>query len=551
MNINATMTQSPESWLKFIPGAAYVTDAQGFVVFYNEASVALWGREPVLGADRWTGAYKLYRSDGEPLRFDESPIAIALKEARPVSDVELIMERPDGSRRLILPHAKPIFDSLGRVTGAVNILTDITDLKNLERRAEESEQKLMGLAATLEEKVKVGMAAVEMKHHELKQSEERYHKMIAEVEDYAILLLDQHGIIQNWNMGAEKIKGYKDVEIVGRHFRVFYTQGDRESGLPERLIDEASRKGKAIHEGWRQRKDGTLFWGSIVITALHAQDGEVIGFSKVTRDLTARRVSEERLRRYSRDLEFQNRELQQFAYAAAHDMKEPLRKLRFYNTSVFDSLKDKLSAKEEQYLTRATGAAIRMQTLIDDLLAYSKASTEGGAFSWVNLADIAADAEVTYQDTMEDSGAKLVIGEMPVVFGIAFQLRQLFENLLGNALKYRDPERTPVIRIFSEKNYYSTNGTIASDDDGHEYFKITVADNGIGFEKEKAEKIFDIFTRLDSRGKFPGTGIGLAICKRVLQNHRGFILADGIPGEGAAFSFFLPTRDDSAAVAED
>ncbi|HXB91697.1 MAG TPA: PAS domain S-box protein, partial [Puia sp.] len=542
---------SPESWLKFIPGAAYVTDAQGFVVFYNEASVALWGREPVLGVDRWTGAYKLYQSDGEPLRFDESPIAIALKEARPVSDVELIMERPDGSRRLILPHAKPIFDSLGRVTGAVNILTDITDLKNLERRAEESEQKLMGLAATLEEKVKVGMAAVEMKHHELKQSEERYHKMIAEVEDYAILLLDQHGIIQNWNMGAEKIKGYKDVEIVGRHFRVFYTQGDRESGLPERLIDEASRKGKAIHEGWRQRKDGTLFWGSIVITALHAQDGEVIGFSKVTRDLTARRVSEERLRRYSRDLEFQNRELQQFAYAAAHDMKEPLRKLRFYNTSVFDSLKDKLSAKEEQYLTRATGAAIRMQTLIDDLLAYSKASTEGGAFSWVNLADIAADAEVTYQDTMEDSGAKLVIGEMPVVFGIAFQLRQLFENLLGNALKYRDPERTPVIRIFSEKNYYSTNGTIASDDDGHEYFKITVADNGIGFEKEKAEKIFDIFTRLDSRGKFPGTGIGLAICKRVLQNHRGFILADGIPGEGAAFSFFLPTRDDSAAVAED
>ena len=137
-------------------------------------------------------------------------------------------------------------------------------------------------------------------------------KMISEeVEDYAILLLDQHGIIQNWNMGAEKIKGYKEVEIVGNHFRVFYTQGDRESGLPERLIDEASQKGKAIHEeeDGGSARNGTLFWGSVVITALRCTQrwrSDRLS-TKVTRDLTARRVSEERLRRYSRDLEFQNR----------------------------------------------------------------------------------------------------------------------------------------------------------------------------------------------------------------------------------------------------
>src|SRR6185437_13985142 len=116
--------------------------------------------------------------------------------------------------------------------------------------------------------------------------DQQYHLMIGEVEDYAILMLDREGIIRNWNKGAEKIKGYTEKEIVGKHFRIFYTPHDREAGLPEQLIDKAVREGKAIHEGWRVRKNGSAFWGSIVITALHDPEGKVVGFSKVTRDLT-------------------------------------------------------------------------------------------------------------------------------------------------------------------------------------------------------------------------------------------------------------------------
>jgi PAS domain S-box-containing protein len=380
------------------------------------------------------------------------------------------------------------------------------------------------------------------------QTEEVYHKMISEIEDYAILMLDKSGVIRNWNVGAEKIKGYKEQEIVGKHFRIFYTPKDRDAHLPEKLIEEAARNGKAIHEGWRQRKDGTLFWGSIVITALHDNTGAVTGYSKVTRDLTARRVAEERMLRYSAELEFQNQELQQFAYAAAHDMKEPLRKLRFYNTSALDSLKGRLSEKEERFLTRAKDAAERMQMLIDDLLTYSKASMEGEASRLVDLGEIVAGVQTTFQDTIEEIGAVIRVKELPQVWGTAFQLRQLFENLVGNALKYRDRARTLVITISAERNYYLPDGTIAENKETREYFKITVGDNGRGFEQERAGRIFDIFQRLDSRKEIGGTGIGLAICKRVLQNHKGFILAQGSRGKGAEFMFFLPVFGTSTEI---
>jgi PAS domain S-box-containing protein len=537
-----------EEWLRYIPGAVYMTDTEGVIVFYNEAAAKLWGRRPDPGIDRWSGAYKTYGMDGSPLLPAASPMAIAIKESRQLAGQELILERPDGSRRMILTQPKPMFDMEGKVAGAVNILVDVTDVKK--DRSWEGEEKSNNMNASLEEKVKVGMAAMERKEGEIRETEERYHKMIAEVEDYAILLLDRDGVIRNWNIGAEKIKGYTEEEIVGRHFRVFYTSGDRKAHLPEKLIDEAANKGKAIHEGWRQRKDGTLFWGSIVITALHDNAGAVIGFSKVTRDLTARRMAEEQLRRYSSDLEFQNQELQQFAYAAAHDMKEPLRKLHFYNSSALESLNGRLSEREERYLTRAKDAASRMQRLIDDLLTYSKTSMEGEALGWVDLAKMAAEAQMTYQDMIEETHAVIEIKDLPVVWGISFQLRQLFENLLGNSIKYRAPGKKLRIRITTERNYYLPDGTIADDKATREYFKITVADNGIGFHQEMAGRIFDIFQRLDTRKDIGGTGIGLAICKRVVQNHKGFMIANGSPGKGAQFMFFLPAVGNSAVRAE-
>ena len=182
-------------------------------------------------------------------------------------------------------------------------------------------------------------------NEELKKSEERYHKMVAEVKDYAIILLDKKGIIQNWNAGAEFIKGYTAAEAVGKSFEMFYTQEDQKNRLPNKLLDEAARMGRVANEGWRVRKDGSRFWGSVVITALHDSNKEIIGFSKVTRDLTERKKAEDQskedaveLERKNRALERVNAEISSFAYVASHDLKEPLRKIQTFASRIPETI---------------------------------------------------------------------------------------------------------------------------------------------------------------------------------------------------------------------
>ena len=370
-------------------------------------------------------------------------------------------------------------------------------------------------------------------------AEEQYHKMVEEVEDYAILMLDSRGIVRNWNKGAQKIKGYTEEEIVGKHFRIFYTKEDREAGLPEKLVAEAVRKGKAVHEGWRVRKDGTTFWGSIVITALHDKDGNVIGFSKVTRDLTERKVAEDQLVRYARQLELQNRELQQFAYAAAHDLKEPLRKVQFYYSAIENDGVDNLSEKQRLYLARSAEAAGRMQRLIEDLLEFTRAAEAASQLETVNLNAVMAEVISFFQDSIDEVGGTVVVSALPQVRGIPFQIRQVFVNLVSNAVKYRDQSRP--LRIEVTGSEVSNPGLGESDEYlPTPFLRIGVKDNGIGFSPEHAERIFDMFERLHGRDAFEGTGIGLAICRKIMGNHKGYIRAQGRPGEGAVFEVFFP-----------
>jgi PAS domain S-box-containing protein len=370
-------------------------------------------------------------------------------------------------------------------------------------------------------------------------AEDQYHKMVEEVEDYAILMLDSRGIVRNWNKGAQKIKGYTEEEIVGKHFRIFYTKEDREAGLPEKLVAEAVRNGKAVHEGWRVRKDGTTFWGSIVITALHDGDGHVIGFSKVTRDLTERKVAEDQLVRYARQLELQNRELQQFAYAAAHDLKEPLRKVQYYYSAIAHEGVDNLSEKQRSYLERSAAAAARMQRLIEDLLAFTRAAEPANQSESVDLNAMVAEVSAFFQESLEEAGGKLVVSALPAVMGIPFQIRQVFVNLISNSIKYRDQSRP--LRIEVTGSEVSNPGL--GEKDAYlptPFLKIRVKDNGMGFGPEYAERIFDMFERLHGRDAFEGTGIGLAICRKIMGNHKGYIRAKGRLGEGAVFEVFFP-----------
>lgn len=373
------------------------------------------------------------------------------------------------------------------------------------------------------------------------KNDERYHKMIDEVEDYAILMLDRDGIIQNWNRGAEKIKGYKEEEIIGKSFKIFYLPEDQQNKVPELLIKTATEQGKATHEGWRVRKDGSVFWGSIVITAIHDdKDGSVIGFTKVTRDLTERKKLEDQLKRYARRLEVQNNELEQFVYIASHDMKEPLRKIIMYNSMVEQVLEGTdVGEKIRVYLDKSVNAASRMEQLINDLLAYSKTSLDEDGFEDVDLNHVLKDALDAYEERLADVNGKVSVGRLPVICAIPFQMRQLFDNLVSNAIKYRHPDRQLQITVKCEE-VENTGAMRLAKTPGGRFYKISVADNGIGFNEAYCEKIFEVFQRLVSRNAYAGTGIGLSICKKIAQRHGGFIRAVGKEGEGACFDIYLP-----------
>ncbi len=380
-------------------------------------------------------------------------------------------------------------------------------------------------------------------NEELKKSEERYHKMVAEVKDYAIILLDKNGIIQNWNAGAEFIKGYTIAEAAGKSFEMFYTPEDQKNRLPNKLLEEAASMGRVANEGWRVRKDGSRFWGSVVITALHDSNKAIIGFSKVTRDLTERKKAEDQskmdaveLERKNRALERVNAEISSFAYVASHDLKEPLRKIQTFASRIPETMNKPEGVME--LLSKISGTAARMQKLMDDLLTYSQLSANNGNYQKVDL-NIVIDAVLKDLDlSISDKNAQLKIDPLPTINGIAFQLEQLFLNLLSNALKFSKLNEPPVITITSSE-LQGKEIPLGLSNDMKKYYKITVTDNGIGFPEEHSQKIFEVFQKVHSKRAFAGSGVGLAVVKRIMENHGGLIMAEGKPDTGATFSMFF------------
>jgi PAS domain S-box-containing protein len=401
------------------------------------------------------------------------------------------------------------------------IVMDITEQKSQE--------------AMLEKLVAERTLSLMQSNEELKKSEERYSKMAEEVQDYAILLLSTEGFILNWNKGAERIKGYHESEIIGKHFRIFYLPDDRENRLPETLLREATETGRAMHEGWRIRKDSTIFWGSIVITALHDAENNIIGFTKVTRDLTERKMAEEQLQQYNRELEAQNKELEQFAYIASHDLQEPLRKIQTFTEILEKNITDEPTARK--YLERITSSAHRMSQLVRAVLDYSRLSVSEIVLEPVDLDSVLDNVKNDLELPISERGAEIVSQKLPVVKGIPIQLHQLFLNLLSNAIKFSD--RAPKIRISSRSLPSRENSQYAGLQPGMEYAEIIVEDQGIGFEQKYASRIFTIFQRLHGQKAYPGTGIGLALCKKIVDNHYGHIHVESEPGKGSRFFIYL------------
>jgi light-regulated signal transduction histidine kinase (bacteriophytochrome) len=239
---------------------------------------------------------------------------------------------------------------------------------------------------------------------------------------------------------------------------------------------------------------------------------------------------------YSNELSRSNRELEDFAFVASHDLQEPLRKIRAFGDRL-SADSDMFSSKQSDYLNRMTSAASRMSSLINDLLEFSRISTRGKSFETVDVNTIIKDCIEDLNILIEETNAKIVLAEAPNLLSDKTQMRQLFSNLLGNAIKFSNKNDMPQVDIHIKQVEQPPEIKIEG---LSEWYTFSVKDNGIGFEQEYAEKIFAPFQRLHSRASYKGTGIGLAICRRIVERHNGVIEAKGMPGEGALFEVTLP-----------
>ena len=244
-------------------------------------------------------------------------------------------------------------------------------------------------------------------------------------------------------------------------------------------------------------------------------------------DITARRFTEWRLAEQHRELERSNAALDEFASVASHDLQEPVRKILSFGDLLSTTAGVTLDGVARGHLTRMLSAAARMRTLISDLLLYSQVSTRVQPFVSTDLARIAKEVIADLETAIAESGGRVEVGELPVIAADPLQMRQLLQNLLGNALKYRRNDTPPVVRLSCASN------------DG-QYRAITVTDNGIGFNEKYAGKIFGMFVRLHGRAEYAGSGIGLAICRKIVERHGGTIAATSTAGQGATFTVTLP-----------
>jgi PAS domain S-box-containing protein len=360
----------------------------------------------------------------------------------------------------------------------------------------------------------------------LRLSEESSRLLVSNVKDYAILMLDRQGNVASWNEGAERMKGYRAEEIIGQHFSRFYPIEDIRLGKPAFELEEVARVGRFEDEAWRVRKDGSRFFASVVTTALHDKTGLLRGFGKITRDITERRRSEEHLAKTAEDLKRSNDQLEQFAYVASHDLQEPLRMVASYTQLLAKRYQGRLDSDADEFIAYAVDGCNRMQGLIRDLLTYSRSGTESKLLNEISSEIALKEALTNLRVSIEESGAIVTHDLLPAITTDDTQLMQVLQNLIGNAIKYRGAA-VPLVHVSATKN-------------GGKEWIFSVRDNGLGIAPQYFERIFIIFQRLHGRQEFNGTGIGLAICKKIVERLGGRIWVESQLEKGSTFYFSLP-----------
>ena len=514
--------------------AIFVLDPQGRVASWNAGAERLKGyrRDEIIG--RHFSVF--YPPDAINRNWPATVLAHAEREGR--FEDEGWRVRQDGSLFWANVVITALRDPNGRLVGFGKVSRDLTARRRVEQ--------------------------------ELRESEERFRLIIDSTLDYAMFMLTPEGVIDSWNKGASRIKGYTAAEAIGQHFSIFYTDDAKLRRWPEHELQEAERIGRFEDEGWRVRKDGSRFWANVVITTLRGVNGELKGFSKVTRDMSERKAHMERIERLTDELRQRvhqlatmNRELLQktsenesFVYSVSHDLRAPLVNLQGFSQELMltqqmleELLRDERVPHDVQEQSRnllsnelaesvgfIRNSVQHLGNIIDGLLRLSRVGRVEYRNDPVPTEMVIADILASLHSTVVETGARINVHPLPTVRGDRHAIGQIFANLIGNALKSLDPQRPGVIDISATADATPV---------------FAVADNGIGIPAAYRSKIFRVFQHVHP-AKGNGEGMGLAIVRRIVERHGGRIWFDSAAGLGTTFFFTLgPDAEPASQSTED